>query len=297
MTAKRLLISGATGSTGRNAVETLIKQGFAVRALVHGEDRRSEHLRALGAEVVVADLLSLDDARHALEGIEAAYFVYPIAPRLIEATVYFAQAAREAEVRSIVNMSQISARRDSKSQAARDHWVAERLLDRSGIPVTHLRPTFFAQNFLHPVMLGAIAQRGVISFPFGDGRHAPIAAEDQARLIAAILADPGPHQGKTYSLQGPREMDYFEIAEALSEALGRKIHYQPADIDAWREQARLPPFLVQHLCGIAPGYREGLFGGTDTIIEKVTGKAPMTFKDYLVLNQDALAAVRTNLQR
>jgi len=297
MTARRLLITGATGSTGRNAAETLIKQGFAVRALVHGEDARSAHLRALGAEVVVADLLSLDDARHALEGVEAAYFVYPIAPHLLEATVYFAQAAREAEVGSIVNMSQISARPDSKSQAARDHWVAERLLDRSGIPVTHLRPTFFAQNFLHPALLGAIAQRGVISFPFGDGRHAPIAAEDQARLIAAILADPGPHRDKTYSLQGPREMDHFEIAAALSAALGRTIHYQPVEIDAWREQAKLPPFLVQHLCGVAPGYREGLFGGTDTIIEKVTGKAPMTFEDYLLLNQDALAAARTNPPR
>ena len=295
MAAKGLLITGATGSTGRNAVETLIKQGFAVRALVHGEDERSAHLRALGAEVVVGDLLSLDDARQALEGIEAAYFVYPIAPRLIEATVYFAQAAREADVRSIVNMSQISARPDSKSQAARDHWVSERLLDRSGIPVTHLRPTFFAQNFIHPAIFRTIAQRGVISFPFGDGRHAPIAAEDQARLIGAILADPGPHRGKTYSLQGPREMDHFEIAAAMSEALGRTIHYQPVDIDVWREQARLPSFLVQHLCGVAPGYREGLFGGTDTIIEEVTGKAPMTFKDYLLLNQDALAAALANV--
>lgn len=294
MTAKKLLITGATGSTGRNAVEVLIKQGFAVRALVHDEDDRSARLRALGAEVVVADLLQLDDARRALAGIEAAFFVYPIAPRLIEATAYFAQASTEAEVGSIVNMSQISARRDSKSQAARDHWVAERQLDRSGIPVTHLRPTFFAQNFLHPAVFEAIAKRGVISFPFGDGRHAPIAAEDQARLIAAILADPGPHRGNTYSLQGPREMDHFEIAEALSKALGRTIHYQPVDIDAWRERAQLPPFLVQHLCGVAPGYREGLFGGTDTIIEKVTGRAPMTFEDFPLLNRDALAAVRAN---
>jgi uncharacterized protein YbjT (DUF2867 family) len=297
MTAKRLLITGATGSTGRHLVETLIKQGFAVRAIAHREDERARHLRALGAEVVVADLLNLDDAGYALEGIEAACLVYPIAPRLIEATVYFAQAAREAGVESIVNMSQISAQRDSKSQAARDHWVAERLLDRSGIPVTHLRPTFFAQNYLHPALLGEIAQRGSISFPFGDGRHAPIAAEDQARLIAAILAEPGPHRGKTYSLQGPREMDHFEIAAALSEALGTTVRYQPVEIDAWRAQAKLPPFLVQHLCGVAPGYREGLFGGTDTIIEKVTGKAPMAFEDYLLLNQGALAAARTNLHR
>ena len=90
-------------------------------------------------------------------------------------------------------------------------------------------------------------------------------------------------------------MDFFEIAATLSKALGRTIHYQPVDINAWREQARLPPFLVQHLCGVAPGYREGLFGGTDTIIERVTGRAPMTLEDYLELNQDVLAAARKNL--
>src|SRR5581483_5446146 len=127
MTGKKLLVTGATGTTGRNVTEILIKEGFAVRALVHKEDERSTRLRALGAEVFIADLLSLDAVRQGLEGVAAAYFVYPIAPRLTEATAYFAQAAREVGVESIVNMSQISAQRDSKSHAARDHWVAERL--------------------------------------------------------------------------------------------------------------------------------------------------------------------------
>jgi hypothetical protein len=55
-----------------------------------------------------------------MEGVSAAYFVYPLIPGLIDATAYFAQAAREAGPRSIVNMSQISARRESKSHEARD---------------------------------------------------------------------------------------------------------------------------------------------------------------------------------
>jgi hypothetical protein len=50
-----------------------------------------------------------------MEGVSAAYFVYPLIPGLIDATAYFAQAAREAGLRSIVNTSQISARRESKS--------------------------------------------------------------------------------------------------------------------------------------------------------------------------------------
>jgi hypothetical protein len=103
------------------------------------------------------------------------YFVYPIAPGLIEATAFFAQAAKEVGVGSLINMSQISARRDSRSHAARDHWVAERLFDWSDLPVTHLRPTFFAQNFLYPPFVASVVQHGMISFPFGSGRHAPLA--------------------------------------------------------------------------------------------------------------------------
>src|SRR5260370_7050334 len=88
--------------------------------------------------------------RGAVKGVRRAYFVYPIRPGIIQATAYFAQAAREAGVEAIVNMSQVSAREDAKSHAARDHWVAERVFDWSGIPSTHLRPTFFAERPLHP---------------------------------------------------------------------------------------------------------------------------------------------------
>ena len=281
---KKFLIAGATGSTGNGTIETLIQNGHAVRALVHCEDERSAKLRKTGAEIIVGDLLDLDDARRALDTVDAAYFVYPIAPGLIEATAFFAQAAKEAGVGTIVNMSQISARRDSKSHAARDHWVAERLFDWSGVPVTHLRPTFFAQNFLFPPFVASVVQTGVMNFPFGGGRHAPLTAEDQGRLIAAILADPAPHQGKTYPLHGSEEMDHYAMAAEIGEVLQTRVKYQPIEIDQWRdrlERAGAPPFLVQHLCAVALDYREGLFSGEDSVIEKITGKGPMTFRSFL----------------
>ena len=83
MSPRKFLITGATGDAGRSATEILIKQGFAVRALVHREDERSARLSAVGAEIVIGDLLNPDDARRALESISAAYFVYPIAPGLV----------------------------------------------------------------------------------------------------------------------------------------------------------------------------------------------------------------------
>src|SRR5262249_30499193 len=145
-----ILVTGATGETGRYTTELLIKRGFSVRALVHTVDERSERLKAIGAEIVVGDLLDFDAVRRAVKGTNRAYFVYPIRPGLIDATAYFAQASKEAGLDGIVNMSQISARENSASHAARDHWIAERVFEWSGVPVSHIRPTFFAQWLTYP---------------------------------------------------------------------------------------------------------------------------------------------------
>src|SRR5262249_61268765 len=69
---------------------------------------------------------------------------------LIDATAYFAHAAKHARVAAVVNTSQISARDDSKSHAARDHWIAERGFEWSGIALTHFRPPFFAHWVAYP---------------------------------------------------------------------------------------------------------------------------------------------------
>jgi NAD(P)H dehydrogenase (quinone) len=290
VTKQMILITGAAGFTGRVVTETLRKQGLPVRALVQRDDERAEKLRSTGAEVVVGNLLDLNDMRRALDGITAAYFVYPIQPNLLDATAFFAQAAKEAEVGAIVNMSQISARREAHSHAAINHWMGERVFDWSGVPVTHLRPTFFAQWLLYPHTLAPIRDEGRIRLPFGSVKHAPIAAEDQGRLISTILANPPAHAGKTYPLYGPVDMDYFEIAAAVSEVLGRKIIYEPIEMEQFQrilEQTGVPPFKVQHLMAVAVDFRNGIFSGTDKLIETITGVAPMTVQEFVTLHRDA----------
>jgi uncharacterized protein YbjT (DUF2867 family) len=292
MNGKTYLVTGATGHTGGYAVKQLLARGLAVRALVHSEDERAEALRAQGAEVVIADLLDLNAVRAALEGVSGAYFIYPIKPGLITATAYFAQAASEAGVGAIVNMSQISARRDSLSNAARDHWMAERVFDWSGVGVTHIRPTYFAEWLLYPHVRATIREHGVIKLPFGEGRHAPIAAEDQARVIAAILADPAPHRGQTYVLNGPKEMTEYGIAEAVGEALGRQVSYQPISMEEYRERladSGLWPHIIQHLCEVATDCRNGVFEGTDQFIAQLTGTPPMTVQQFVAQHRAAFA--------
>ena len=137
------LITGATGNTGAHTVKLLRERGLRVRALVHSLDDRADRLSDLGAEVVRGDLLDFPAVSAATAGVNAAYFNYPVAPGLVEATANFVQAASDAGVHAVVNMSQIPARREAKSNAARAQWIAERLLDRSPLVTTHLRPTFF----------------------------------------------------------------------------------------------------------------------------------------------------------
>ncbi|CDM62512.1 MULTISPECIES: NmrA family NAD(P)-binding protein [Rhizobium] len=286
----KFLVTGATGETGRYTVQRLLEKGHAVRAMVHKEDERADALRGEGAEVVVGDLFEHDDAIRAAAGTTAAYFCYPVRPGIIQTTAYFADAAKRAGLKAVINMSQISAREDSKSHAARDHWIAEQIFDWSGVPTIHLRPTFFSQWLLYPFARKTIVEQSIIDLPYGAGRHAPIAAEDQARLIAALLAEPADHIGKTYRLHGPTELDQPGIAAAISEVLGRKIGYQPLTIPAYRERLEkfgLPEFLIQHFCAIAVDYQNGIFSGADKIIAEVTGVPPMTVQDFVTSHRAA----------
>ncbi|HWC79567.1 MAG TPA: NAD(P)H-binding protein [Pseudonocardiaceae bacterium] len=282
------LVTAATGKTGRGTVELLLAGGHRVRAMVHREDDRSRALAAAGAEVVVADFHDLDGVSAALEGVTGAYFCHPILPGLLDATTIFAQAATESGVRSVVNMSQISARREAASNAARQHWLAERLLDRTDLITTHLRPTFFTEwlTLWWEKRDGA----GYLRLPFGAGRHAPIASADQSRVIAALLLDPEPHNRQSYPLYGPVEQNHHEIAATLSDTLGFPVHYEPisvAEFGAAMRMREMNEHSVQHLSSVAVDYQNGIFAGTNDFIEKLTGRGPLTVERFAAENRSA----------
>lgn len=293
MSEASILVSGATGRTGGAAVDELLKMGKHVRAYVRSDDARAAALRQRGVDIAIGDFTDIDHVRSAMEGIRSAYFLHPIAPGIIGAAAYFALAAKEAGVTAIVNMSQISARRESASHAAQDHWVSERVFDWSGVPTTHLRPTFFADWLVYPHFGKEIWARKKIEFPFANGRHAPIASDDQGRVIAHLLAKPQGHEGKIYTLHGPIELNHGEIAAAMSEALGTRIEYAPTSIDVFKDKMenlyRFPPFLVQHLVEVAQNYRDGIFSGTNDAVEKITGTPPLSVQQFIARNRAVFA--------
>ncbi|AYG69564.1 MULTISPECIES: NmrA family NAD(P)-binding protein [unclassified Rhizobium] len=291
MSQAEILVSGATGRTGTAAIDELLKMGKTVRAYVRSDDDRAAALRQRGLETAIGDFTDIDAIRAAMEGIRSAYFLHPIAPGIVGAAAYFAQAAKETGVSTIVNMSQISARRESTSHAAQDHWVSERIFDWSGVPTTHLRPTFFADWLVYPHFAKEIWAMRKIQFPFENGRHAPIPTDDQGRVIAHLLAHPQGHEGKIYPLHGPVEMNHTEIAAIMSDVLGVKIEYAPTSIEEFKDKMenlyKFPPFLVQHLVEVAQNYRDRVFSGTNDAVEKITGTPALTVKQFITNNRAA----------
>src|SRR5260370_8950377 len=113
--------------------------------------------------------------------------------------------------------------------------------------------------------------------PFGERKHAPIAAEDQARVIAIILEHPSAHTGKTYQLFGPKEYTYAEAFAKISDILERKIIYERIPLEAFRKQwvKRDSPFVSQHLFEVAQDHAAGVFSGPNAVIDNIPVHTPM----------------------
>ena len=280
------LVTAPTGVVGNYLTHLLLERGHRVRAVAHRADKRSERLEAAGAQIVVADLLDMAAVRAATEGVDGAYFSYPIMPGLLEATTIFAQASAEAGVGIVVNMSQKPARSDAGSNASRQHWLSERIFDNFPVPAAHIKPTYFAEWLIQ-----FLDEDNTPRLPFADGRHAPIAGEDQAYVVAGILEHPQGHDGKEYPLYGPVEMNHYEIAEELSNTLGVPFSYEPVSIEAFADTMRRQGFhehTIQHIENVAQDYRTGIFAGTNDVVETIGNKTPTSVSEFALRNKEYL---------
>jgi NAD(P)H dehydrogenase (quinone) len=127
MNKPRIIVTGATGKTGSHVVAELRKAGYPVRALVHRENDRSERLRALGAEIAVADPSAVERVADALKDVQRAYYCPPIDPYMIQGAVSFAVAAKQSGLEHIVGLSQWLASPSHPSLLTCQRWLVDRL--------------------------------------------------------------------------------------------------------------------------------------------------------------------------
>ncbi|HZE33891.1 MAG TPA: NAD(P)H-binding protein [Actinoallomurus sp.] len=295
-----LLVTGAGGGTGsvsRAVVGPLIDHGRPVRAMVHREDERADHLRALGAEVVAGDLTNPADVARALDGARRMFFSMSVAPSYLEAAATVATVARAAgRLDALVGISQMTvsqmtATSTQESHQQRLHWLSEQVLNWSGLPVVHVRPTSFIDNPLFTTLAAAsIADNGTIRLPFGTGRTSPVAAEDVARVVTAVLEDPGPHLGHVLELTGPRSQDMAGIAQEYARALGRPVSYVDVPLDEWIAQvlrsAGLPPYVEDHIATMARLHRENRYDRATRTVEQITGRPAQSVEEFVARHAD-----------
>ncbi len=293
-----ILVTGAAGrvgAVGRTVVEILRQRDLPVRALVHHENDLAQALRATGAEVVAGDLTRGADVVRAMAGCRRVYFGMSVSASYVDATVTAAAAAREqGDVEVFVNISQMTVSQMSLTSTAestqqRLHWLAEQVLEWSGLPVVHVRPTVFMENPLFMAFaVSSIAKDGTIRLPFGSGRTSPVAARDVAEVVAAVLSDPFPHIGKVYELTGPRSQDMTGMAAEFSEALGRPVTYVDVPYRQWvdRELSALglPDHVFEHLAVMARLHSEGRYDRATRDVEEVTGRRASSVRDFVVAN-------------
>src|ERR1700722_6633414 len=168
--ANPILVTGAAGrvgAVGRTVTELLLKQGKAVRAMVRNEDERTQALRALGAEIVVGNLLDLDSMHRAIAGCETMYLSMSISDASLAATVNTAAVAKHHGVRAFINMSQMTVSQMSITETTPSpqhklQWLSEQTLNWSGLRVVHVRATTFLEGFFLTLTPDSVRQSNQI---------------------------------------------------------------------------------------------------------------------------------------
>jgi len=297
-----ILVTGAAGnvgSVGRGVVKLLRERDLQVRALVHRLDERSQVLSEMGAELVVADLTNGAEVVRALRGCKRMYFGMSISSPYLQATAIAAAAAKEIpDFEILVNISQMTVSQMSltemtESPQQQQHWLGEQVLNWSGVPVVHVRPTIFLEPLFSGVAASSIAKDGEIRMPFGSGRISPISPSDVARVVSTILENPAGHRGKVYELTGPRSKDMNEIAKEYAIALNRPVKYVDMQVEKWLKEEllplKLPQYVFHHVSTMAKLIAENRYDRLTADVEKLTGKPSMSVREYVTAHPEVFS--------
>jgi len=275
-----ILVTAASGRTGRSLVRALARQGKAVRAadIAPAVNELRDHG---AAETIVADLLEPTDLRKAMDGVEAAVHIGPLFHHR-EADIGRAvvAAARRVEVQHFVQFSvvhpQIEALLNHQAKLA-----VERAVIESPIPFTILQPMHYMQN----IDVAETVQSGVHRKPFSpDSRLAQVDLEDVTEVAARVVGDPDHHYA-TYELCGSDYVNGHEIAALIGELSGRSltVERQPlSDFASGERQRRAEDeFPYDAMYRLWGHYSRYGITGNPNVLSWLLRRPPTTLREYV----------------
>jgi len=275
--AKTVLVTGATGTVGRDVAKLLSKKGAAVRAGVRDQAKARQRF---DDDIALATFDFEDDSSFAgaLDGVAKVFLLPPLLPNQVQLTSTFVDAAKRAGVRRIVKLSAVGVDDEIRFTVGKWHAANEQHIRESGLAFTFLRPNSFMQNFITYFP----PRDGTIYLPWGNGKASLVDTRDIAAVAAEALTSDG-HEGKTYTLTGPAALGIAEVASILSEVAGREINYVDVPESAARDgmlQAGVPQWQVEPILELHATNKQNRWTAVTADVEKVTGNPPIDFAQF-----------------
>ncbi|MEV6650976.1 NAD(P)H-binding protein [Streptomyces sp. NPDC051219] len=258
-----VLVTAATGKTGRRVAERLAQRGVRVRA---------------GSRTGEVPFDWEDDTTWApaLRGADAAYVAYYpdlAAPTAADALRTFGRLSVENGVRRLVLLSG-----RGEPQAV----TAEEAVRESGVELTVVRASFFAQNFSEGFLADGLVG-GELPFPAGEVAEPFIDADDLADVVVAVLTEDG-HAGAVHEVTGPRALAFREAVAEIASATGLTTTYVPVSGPEYRdllEQFGLPADFAAFASELFTFLLDGHNTPTTDGVKRVLGREPRDFADYV----------------
>jgi uncharacterized protein YbjT (DUF2867 family) len=285
-----ILVTGSTGNVGSELIKQLSKDtsNVNVKAAVHSA-KNAERLK--GVDTVQIDYDRPETLKEALNGVDKVFYVPPESPNAIEHASNFVKEAKRAKIKHIVKLSASGVDNETVrrgSSSLRLHHQTEKIIEDSGIPFSFLRPGEFMQNFVNwdsP----AIKEESVF-WRVGNTKVSVVDVRDIAAVAVQALINnrDGRHNGKAYAITGPEALSYYQMAEILSNATGKRIDYRDIPKEEARhrlEKSGLSDWWIKVIMEVYDIYERGTQAQVSNAVEEVTGKRPRTFaqfaKDYV----------------
>ncbi len=232
-----IIVTGATGTIGRQVVEQLVKRGADVRALVRDPSKANF---PTGVDVVQGDLLDVDSLRSAFSGASTLFLLNAVVPDEYTQALIALNVAREAGIERIVYLSVIHSDLYVNVPHFAGKFGVERMIERMGLNATILRPAYFMGNDL--TIKDVVTGYGIYPMPIGSKGLAMVDTRDIAEIAAIELirrertAIPFPLD--RINLVGPDTLTGADVAAIWTEVLGRPIVYPGDDTAGFEKNLR-----------------------------------------------------------
>jgi len=286
-----ILVTGATGTIGRELTQALLAGGAQVRLGVRSAEKVADAV-ARGASAVRFDWADPSSFREAFAGVDHAFLLTPPHPGINEQLTAALVVAKEAGVSFVIKLSALGAAPDAPLALSRLHAEGEAIVRASGIDSTILQPTFFQDNLFN-FQGAALSSHNAFFGASGQGKTSYISARDIAEVAAAILRKPEAHRRQTYVLTGGEALTDSEIAVLLSEHAGRPIAFvnlSPEQLASSMREQGTPDEVVEITVGLEQVKAAGWAEAVTPIVASILGRPPERLADFIQRNAARLRA-------